>query len=637
MRKRRRRSKRLATVLTAVLVLGICGTAGLAWFADAGAKTLQNELASDFQMGQIELEAGKALLLKANTDRSLAELTAARVHFEAADAHFTTASARVRSNWLINAATSVSYVGTRVHAADAISEMGISLSKAALDGVDLNELFLKPSGGGTADLVPILRHAQPTVLRMQQGLIRAKAAADSIVVNVLSGAQAAQLETAKATIAKGLVSVGDLLSLIPAALEIVGANGPRTYLIEQVDPAELRAGGGFIGTYSVLGADQGKLSLVKTGSIDSVDYPRVHYGQPGYVAPPPPLNEFIGGKSWVLGDSNFFPDFVTNAQAGEMFAKTEIGIKSDGVISIDPYVIADMLAVTGPIAIPEFGVTVQSGGFVNDLFEREENSARQNNRKDFIGLIATRLFEKIASLPSDRWPALVSTLNNAAATRHLQVYFNNPDAEAQMNVFGWSGVMNPQKESNFFYEVESNLGATKANFFLQRTYDVTLTRTDSGMHVTVFVFIKDPTPPGYNGGRVYACYMRLYVPGSATNFKVGYAGPNKDPDTNVPAGYKLMDGWFQIDISPALGYGTYPVQFDYDLPFTPNSDGLQQVYWQKQPGTPSDPIHVTWKINGHDFTANSDLSVDRQIILGPTTLTVGSGQAATAHLPSLSL
>ena len=632
-----RRTRLIAAVVAAVLVFGISGTAALAWYANNSANHLQSSVTNDFDLGQAELEAGKTALLKANTDRSITELDAARAHFKAAEGHFAAASSLLGSNWVINAATNISYVGTRIRAADSLSRMGISLSRAALDGVDLDVLFLKPPGaGGAASLVPIMRQAQPTLTRIRNGLTTAQAAADSTDVGVLSSSQAKQLVRAKDTIRRGLSGLDDLAALIPAALEILGGNGARNYLIEQDDPAELRAGGGFIGTYSILGADQGKLSIVKTGSIDSVDYPRVHYGQPGYVAPPPPLLEFIGGKTWVLGDSNFFPDFVANAKAGEMFAEKEIGIKPDGVISIDPYTIADMLEVTGPIAIPEFGVTVQAKGFVNDLFQREESSSRQLNRKAFIGLVATRLFEKIAGLQSDRWPALLSALNNAAATRHLQVYFNDPGAEARMSAYGWSGVMNPVKADNFFYEVESNLGATKANFFLQRSYNVTLTRTDSGLHVSVAVHLKDPTPPGYNGGRVYRCYMRMYVPSSATNLKMVGPGPNRDPDNSVPTGYKLVDGWFQIDISSALGYGVFDVWFDYDMPWTPNSSGAQEIYWQKQPGTLVDSVHVTWKTSGHVYSASGDLSVDRLITLSPTAVALGNGQPATAKLPSLS-
>lgn len=609
----------------------------MGWLANDHAQKVQSAFTDDIQLGQTELDAGKTALTKANSDHSVAELNTARADFKAAHDHFAAASARIRSDWTITAAAGVYYVGPRVKAADAISQMGLALSSAALDGVDVNAMFIGPSAGGASGIVAIIRSAQPTVVKIRDLLASAGTAADSVDLTVLSANQAALLNKAKDTISKGLVTLNDMIQLIPVAMDILGGNGKRNYLVEQVDPAELRAGGGFIGTYSVLGADQGKLTILKTGSIDSVDYPRAIDGQPGYVAPPPPMLEFIGGKSWVLGDSNFFPDFAANAKAGEMFAQTEIGIKPDGVISIDPYTIADLLDVTGPIPVPEFGVTVQSKGFVSDLFQREEYVTRQLNRKDFIGLVATRLFEKIASLPSDRWPALLTAMNNAAATRHLQAYFNNAAAEKQMSAYGWSGVINPLAMPNLFYEVESNFGATKANYFLQRTYYMTFTRTAAGIHVDAHVFLKDPTPPGYNGGRVYRCYIRFYVPAAATNLTLKGPGPNNDPDNSVPTGYRMVDGWFQIDISPTLGYGIFDVRFGYDLPWAPDSSGKQMIYWQKQPGTLNDAVHVTWTVDGKSYAASGDLSADRVLSFSSTGLQLESGQPATAHLPSLAL
>ena len=100
---------------------------------------------------------------------------------------------------------------------------------------------------------------------------------------------------------------------------LMGGNGPRNYLIEQVNPAELRAGGGFIGSYSILRADHGALTMIKS-SGDAYDLmgsdSRPRPGMAGYVKPPGPFLEFIPLASWSFVDSNFFPDFPSNAASG---------------------------------------------------------------------------------------------------------------------------------------------------------------------------------------------------------------------------------------------------------------------------------------------------------------------------------
>ena len=67
--------------------------------------------------------------------------------------------------------------------------------------------------------------------------------------------------------------------LIPIISEAMGASGPRNYLIEQVNPAELRTGGGFIGSYSLLQANPGALKLLPSGDSYDITNPRTMLGQ----------------------------------------------------------------------------------------------------------------------------------------------------------------------------------------------------------------------------------------------------------------------------------------------------------------------------------------------------------------------
>ena len=79
---------------------------------------------------------------------------------------------------------------------------------------------------------------------------------------------------ARDTIALALSGLDEFELLVPVLNEVLGANGVRNYLIEQVDPAELRAGGGFIGTYSLIRADHGAFTVIKSGNAyDLADPP----------------------------------------------------------------------------------------------------------------------------------------------------------------------------------------------------------------------------------------------------------------------------------------------------------------------------------------------------------------------------
>ena len=626
--------------LALIVLLGVGGAWGYL-SAIPQAKQLEADISRDFTSAQAHIEAGKAALEKANTDRSLTSLATARSDFLAAQADFNRARGRVDGNLLLRIGPYLpfasGYIGPRERAVVGLTDMGMALSAAALEGVDVDALLLAPggTGQGTAKLLGVLKTAQPKIAVMNRELEKAKAALATVDPSVLPAAQRPAVVKTGQTVDKAIISIGQLTALVPALLHILGGDGPHTYLIEQVNPAELRGGGGFIGSYSLLTADQGVLKLIKSEGIENVDYPRSIQGQAGYVQPPVPMQEFIGGKSWVLGDSNFYPDFPTNAKWGETFAEKEIKVKPDGVISIDPYLIATLLEVTGPIKVADYGVTVESKTFVSDLFVREAGAARTSDRKSFLGSVATQLMTDVAALPPDRWPKLLQALNSAAATRHLQVYFNDPGAEKQMSAFGWSGDLNTGLAPDYMYEVESNFGATKANYFLQRNYSLQLSLSGNVLHHKVTVSLKDSTPPGFNGGRHYRCYMRLYIPDAASAFTISPVKPDDVANTDVPKGLKMADGWFQVDVG-LIGYGTYSVTFQYDTPWTADADGKHRIYWQKQPGTLNDSVSVDWLTGGHHYAVSGDLGQDRLLTLAPAGVTLETGQAGSAQLPTLS-
>ncbi len=248
------------------------------------------------------------------------------------------------------------------------------------------------------------------------------------------------------------------------------------------------------------------------------------------------------------------------------------------------------------------------------------------------------LIPQIASLPPGRWPDLMTQLNRLASERHIQVYFNNAPAESVMNDYGWSGTINPRHASDFMYEVESNFGATKANHFITRSYNVDLSVVNGQLRHIVSLHLKNSEPYfEYEGGNNYNCYLRLYLPANATGLAVtSLAQSNKIPDVSAPTGYQEIDGWFEIDVSWYWGYGQRTIRFQWDTPYDASAN-QQSIYWQKQPGTENDAISIAWHSGGHTYGASGVLDTDKEIELTPSAISLIAGQAGSATVPSLSL
>ena len=388
-------------------------------------------------------------------------------------------------------------------------------------------------------------------------------------------------------------------------------------------------------SFSLLSANQGALSLGKSGDVASIDFPYPVRGGKKYIAPPSSSLQFTQ-HGWVFGDANFNSDFPTSANAGEQLFLNETGTKVDGVISIDPNAVAALLQVTGPIPIPEYNTTAQASTFAEEVFQREEKVVNiVPGRKNFFPAVADRLIEKVSSLPSDAWPNLLNVLNGAVLARQLQVYFNNPTAEAEMGRINWaSSTVAPTADREAMLEVESNFSGTKANHFIERSYDLSLVNDNGKLHHHLVINLKNSTPDGYSGGRQYTCYLRFYYPASATDAVVKNLTRDRYPSDEKPNGAKLVDGWLNIEVNLKSGFGTYQVVIDYTTDLG-DAASAHQIYWQKQAGTLSDKVHVSYQTGGNTFTVDSDLGQDRVLTLSPQGLAVKPGNVPIAHLPVL--
>ncbi|MGH7776250.1 MAG: DUF4012 domain-containing protein, partial [Candidatus Dormibacterales bacterium] len=501
---------------------------------------------------------------------------------------------------------------------------------------------------GAAHLLAALQRSESTLKGIQAEVLVAREDAHKVDPGLLPGSERAAFTKSLGSIDKAASAVVEFNRLVPAIFDILGANGPRTYLIEQVNPAELRSGGGFIGTVSIARADHGKLTILKSGDSYALEGPRPYQGQPGYVAPPPELGKafpaaYSQGLSWALADSNVFADPATSARWGEWFAQHSLGVKVDGVIVMDYNAVAGMLSVTGPIHLPGYGVTFTSRNFVSQVLALD--LAQTSTHKSVLGAAAQPLLKDVSALQPSQWPALVSVLNAAVTEGHLHAYFNAPVAQNEMVRLGWSRSINPAAARDFVMETEDNLAGSKMNAFLSRSYTVQLTQTAGGLHHKVIVDLYNKAPlrlPG-DSTRNYAALVRFYLGGAATHLSLtspaspfGPLQPIKTAPRDVPAGLQVIGGYFSMDMN-GWAVGHYRVVLQYDTPLAPDATAPASIYWQKQPGVGADSVSISWSVDGHLFKATTDLSQDRVINLTSSGMSVQPGQEASVHLPSLSL
>jgi Protein of unknown function (DUF4012) len=640
------RRRWLAYALIAVVAfLGLGGGAA----AYLHGTSLEAGLTAEMKLGLNALEAGKATLKKASADKDVNEVKAATADFRAAEGHFRQVRHTLDTDPLLRLASAPgapAALGGRLETASGAADLGLALSDAAIAGAGIEAETLAGGASTSARLMAVITALEAALPRLQSDVLKAKAASARIDVSLLPASDRATFTSTASTLEKTSTALTQASSLIPALKEIVGGNGQRTYLIEQLNPSELRSGGGFFGTYSVLVADQGNLTLAKGGELSTggEDWPHPLRGSAAYVAPPDGVANSVPGyysghQSWSLEDTNYFADFASNSKWAIYFAQHSLNLKVDGVIAVDYYALQALLSLSGPITVPGFGVTLTPANFQAEVLDRSLD--RDPSRKGFVSAAAGPLLQDVMKLGPDRWTDLSGILNRTIDQGHLQVFFSDQQAEAAMHSIGWSKDANPLKAADFLMETEDNYGANKVNYSVSRKYTVTLTHDGGVLHHHVVVDLIDAAPANAAYGSDYFCLARFYTGADATATKLASApsreykplGPLKVSD--VPAGLAVKAGWFYVNKTGGLT-GRYELVFDYDTAWAA-ANGPHTMYWQKQPGTLADAFTIVYKDGASSWKGTGNLTQDVQVDLSSGGITVKTVGLAAAALPSFGL
>jgi hypothetical protein len=620
-------------VVVVAVLLGLLVVTPLATIP-AG-RVLEASLTGDLQGAQSDLQRGLSQLETGYKNSDANSVQAASASFAASRDRLEALSRRLGPVNAVNGAP-LPPLRSRVDTLDAVIEMAIHLDRAGIIGAQtlLTSGLVSSAAVGT----PVATSQLTGLLGSIRGeLAAAEQASQAVDVTVLPGSQRLTLTKALVELRTAVSGMAALWPSLDAVFDMIGLNGPRTYLIEQTNPSELRAGGGFIGTVSLVHADRGRVTLAKSLPVEAFDlcdasscvHHRPYPGQPGYVAPPaeltgPPLPTFSRLPAWSLEDSGFAPDFADNAKVAETFARKLLNTPIDGVVAIDFYAVAPLLDLTGPISLPEYKLTLTSKNFVDTVVTQDLN--RDYDHKDVISAAAAKIVASLSHLPPNELPRLVTTVEQMVQGRHLQLYFDAPVVESQIGRVGATDTLNPRRASDFLLETEDNYGGSKSNYFITRKFTLALSQTGSVLHHKLTVDLHDAAPADrpYIGPQYYA-YLRVTVPSDASHVTVSstrsaeYA-PITAPARRTqvpPAGAQVAGGWIFVLVGPGYS-GNYEASFSWDTPWTPGSGGEAVLDWQKQPGTIKDAVQVTWTpAEGPTSTATTDLGVDRVLTLRP--------------------
>ena len=459
-----------------------------------------------------------------------ATVTYAQHEFTAASAAFSQVNTSLKS--LPGVLTVLPVYGSRLNTALRLLPLAVEVSQAGIASCTILNIILSrfhdplnahASGLTIADLNVIAKNLQQikAIVHLAVSQVDQLQPAD-LQFDPRLGKMIDTFRTNMPALQAELNDVEALLPILPALL---GIGAPAHYLIEMVDSTELRPTGGFIGNYGIATLVGGRLTDAHITDIYLLDY--AYKASGGHIPYPPAYTWFsqhLSSDTWSFRDSNLEADFPTSARMGEVNYMREGGkVSVQGVISITPALIQHMLAITGPIFIPEYHETVTPQNLIDRIHYHQLGPGREGSdipssdghssvRKHFTELLTEHFMARVHQLSSSALPAFLSVMMSALHTKDIQIYLNASKAENLLRDLHLASIITTPVADNLFV-VDTNIAADKANPFIVSTLNdqVTIDANGNAIHDTTLRYAW--VIPGFlYGNPVYRDYVRVYMP-----------------------------------------------------------------------------------------------------------------------------
>ncbi len=410
---------------------------------------------------------------------------------------------------------------------------------------------------------------------------------------------------------------------LPQILKALGSEETRHYLVLFQNNTEIRATGGFIGSYAIIHVYQGQ---VRKFFVDNI------YNPDGLLSlkidPPKPMQQRKIYR-WKMRDSNWSPDFPTAAQKAAWFYEKEGGETVDGVIAIDNSLIEDLLKVTGPVTIKKYNTTLNSENFTKTTqvkVERDYTNIR--NPKEFLIDFAPLFLKKLTS-EKNKWLDYLDVVSQDVKQKHLLAFSYNALEQKLLlkNDLGGEIKESDNQNTDYLSVVNSNLAGNKSTIAIEETIQsATAIATNGEITRTVTITHKHKGTKQFQV-KNSVMYTRILVPQGSTLLT---AKGNRSPiDIETEKGKTVFGTWLITKKKE-----TSRVTLTYRLPFQLktsvfNPQQKYLLYVQKQSGSRGSkleailetiaPLKIELK-NLNSSTANSSvnystiLDTDKEII-----------------------
>ncbi len=608
-------------------------------------------LYDDLTDGKALLIAAAALMEDGGLNIESDELDDVEVSFQRAQNKLESAASTLDSDPLLFVARHLPWLGSQVEASRDLVEIGADGSDIGLEAVRAMRSYhnVRDSQGGALSekVTLVLDAVEPHVGVIEEELEAVERRRQSMPEDGLLGPLDSALGDLDYHIEELRARLEDYRRGAQLAPELLGHNGPQTYLVLAHDNTEILGSGGFILVYGFLTFDQGRLERLFFDDVGDIylDW-RERTGE--YIEPPRPLKAYLL-RDWSmgLGEASWWPDFPTVAEEAIELYRREAGSEEpiDGVIGINFLTLEKLLEVTGPVTVEKYGVTVDSQNVTEEtliITHPEGLRPWESHRYDFTGYLAQDIIDRALAIDSSRWAPMLTALHTLGQEKNLLLYSRDEEVQEVIAEQDWDGRVMPTS-GDYLMVVDSSLNSTKLNLAVEPSIRVDISLDDLGnaLNTVTTTYDNDYTTwaqgvdphlaslvVGAGTLTVYGNYLRLLVPDGSTIQDVREEGaPVGAEAVWQEHGKTVLGRYFALtqDATKTLSF-TYVVPSALDTSQNPFTYSLLV---QKQPGTAAIPLKIrveppSWAkevsleldgtlVESSSLEVSTDLRVDRTL------------------------
>lgn len=421
--------------------------------------------------------------------------------------------------------------------------------------------------------------------------------------NTTSAGNQEEITTSKLASKPG---VGALGKVFP---KLAGFGKEKTFLVLFQNSHELRATGGYIGSFAVVTVKRGRVQEFRFHDTSNFDYQNNTKG--GLKKTPQPFQEYLDIHWWGLRDANWYPHFPTTAKKVINFYN-ELGgeLEIDGVVALTPNVLKRALRITGPIKI-EGESTFRAENVVDRIQHRVEKGflekeGTRERRKEIMKKLAEKIIAKTKSWNPLSYPELLSAVREAAVKKEIQVYFKDQNLQDFFAEQGWTGELK-STSGDFLMVVDTNLGALKTDRVIERelSYEVNLSNSENNPRARLELTYTNTATTEDWRTTDYKSYLRVHLPRGTK--LTGTKGLSSKAKEWSQSGKTIYEGLVEVPLGNKKS-----VVFEYQLPKRINKNNYKLTL-QKQAGIDGIPVEIMYRLPDRNLQKKFNLSEDFQL------------------------